>query len=107
MDEHVDTPVPKISEHEVRRAKGLATIEEAISEYRNGRFVIIIDDEDRENEGDLTIPAQFATPEAINFMARYGRGLSDVSAASRCSASTGLTRWASKPTASLRARSAG
>jgi 3,4-dihydroxy 2-butanone 4-phosphate synthase/GTP cyclohydrolase II len=58
-----------------RRATTLATIEEAIEEYRNGRFVIIIDDEDRENEGDLTIPAQFATPEAINFMARYGRGL--------------------------------
>ncbi|MEX2247612.1 MAG: bifunctional 3,4-dihydroxy-2-butanone-4-phosphate synthase/GTP cyclohydrolase II [Dehalococcoidia bacterium] len=60
---------------EARRAKGLATIEEAIEDFRNGRFVIIIDDEDRENEGDLTIPAQFATPEAINFMARYGRGL--------------------------------
>ena len=74
MDEQPDA-LPKISEHEVRRAKGLATIEEAIAEYRNGRFVIIIDDEDRENEGDLTIPAQFATPEAINFMARYGRGL--------------------------------
>jgi 3,4-dihydroxy 2-butanone 4-phosphate synthase/GTP cyclohydrolase II len=56
-------------------AKGLATVDEAIEEYRNGRFVIIIDDEERENEGDLTIPAQFATPEAINFMARYGRGL--------------------------------
>jgi len=66
---------PRIKEREVRRAKGLATIEEAIEEYRNGRFVIIVDDEDRENEGDLTIPAQFATPEAINFMARYGRGL--------------------------------
>ena len=47
----------------------------SIDEFRNGRFVIIIDDEDRENEGDLTIAAQFATPEAINFMARYGRGL--------------------------------
>ena len=67
--------LPQISEKEVRRAKGLATIEEAIDEFRNGRFVIIIDDEDRENEGDLTIAAQFATPEAINFMARYGRGL--------------------------------
>ncbi len=65
----------QITQHELRRAKGLATIEEAIEEYRNGRFVIIIDDEDRENEGDLTIPAQFATPEAINFMARHGRGL--------------------------------
>jgi 3,4-dihydroxy 2-butanone 4-phosphate synthase/GTP cyclohydrolase II len=71
----VDGQTPKISDHEVRRAKGLATIEEAIDDYRNGRFVIIIDDEDRENEGDLTIPAQFATPEAINFMARFGRGL--------------------------------
>jgi 3,4-dihydroxy 2-butanone 4-phosphate synthase/GTP cyclohydrolase II len=67
--------LPQISEKEVRRSKGLATVEEAIEEYRNGHFVIIVDDEDRENEGDLTIPAQFATPEAINFMARYGRGL--------------------------------
>ncbi len=67
--------LPKISEKEAKRARGLASVEEAIEEYRNGRFVIIIDDEDRENEGDLTIPAQFCTPEAINFMARYGRGL--------------------------------
>jgi 3,4-dihydroxy 2-butanone 4-phosphate synthase/GTP cyclohydrolase II len=58
-----------------RQARGLATIEEAIEEFRQGRFVIIIDDESRENEGDLTLPAQFATPDAINFMARYGRGL--------------------------------
>ena len=67
--------LPKISEKEVRRAKGLASIEDAIEEFRNGRFVIVIDDEDRENEGDLVIPAQFATPEAINFMAKHGRGL--------------------------------
>jgi len=53
----------------------LTTIEEAIEEYRHGRFVIIVDDEQRENEGDLTLPAQYITPEAINFMARYGRGL--------------------------------
>jgi 3,4-dihydroxy 2-butanone 4-phosphate synthase/GTP cyclohydrolase II len=53
----------------------LATIEEAIEEYRGGRFVIVIDDEHRENEGDLTLPAEHVTPEAINFMARYGRGL--------------------------------
>jgi 3,4-dihydroxy 2-butanone 4-phosphate synthase/GTP cyclohydrolase II len=57
------------------QVKGLATVEEAIEEFRKGRFVIIIDDEERENEGDLTLPAQFVTPEAINFMARYGRGL--------------------------------
>jgi len=53
----------------------MATIEEAIQEYRQGHFVIIVDDEDRENEGDLTLAAQFVTPEAINFMTRYGRGL--------------------------------
>ena len=53
----------------------LATIPEAIEEYRQGRFVIIVDDEERENEGDLTLPAEHVTPEAINFMARYGRGL--------------------------------
>ncbi|MEX2237210.1 MAG: bifunctional 3,4-dihydroxy-2-butanone-4-phosphate synthase/GTP cyclohydrolase II [Dehalococcoidia bacterium] len=58
-----------------RRPTSLATVDEAIEEYRNGRSVIIVDDEDRENEGDLTIPAQFATPDAINFMARNGRGL--------------------------------
>jgi 3,4-dihydroxy 2-butanone 4-phosphate synthase/GTP cyclohydrolase II len=57
----------------------LATIEEAIEEYRQGRFVIIVDDEERENEGDLTLPAEHVTPEAINFMARYGRGLICVS----------------------------
>jgi len=54
---------------------GLASIKEAIEEYRKGRFVVIVDDESRENEGDLTLPGQFVTPEAINFMARYGRGL--------------------------------
>jgi 3,4-dihydroxy 2-butanone 4-phosphate synthase/GTP cyclohydrolase II len=53
----------------------LSTIEEAIEEYRQGRFVVIIDDEKRENEGDLTLPAEHVTPKAINFMARYGRGL--------------------------------
>ena len=53
----------------------MATVPEAIEEFRRGRFVIITDDEDRENEGDLCIPAQFITPDAINFMAKYGRGL--------------------------------
>jgi len=51
------------------------TIEEAIDDIREGRMVILIDDEDRENEGDLTIGAEKVTPETINFMARYGRGL--------------------------------
>ncbi|HZR92934.1 MAG TPA: bifunctional 3,4-dihydroxy-2-butanone-4-phosphate synthase/GTP cyclohydrolase II [Gaiellaceae bacterium] len=52
-----------------------ATVEEALEEIRAGRPVVVVDDEDRENEGDLTIAAQFATPEVINFMATYGRGL--------------------------------
>jgi 3,4-dihydroxy 2-butanone 4-phosphate synthase/GTP cyclohydrolase II len=52
-----------------------ATVEEAIDEIRAGRFVVVVDDEDRENEGDLVIAAQFATPEAVNFMATHARGL--------------------------------
>ncbi len=53
----------------------LLTIEEAIKEIISGRMVILVDDEDRENEGDLTMAAEKVTPEAINFMAKYGRGL--------------------------------
>jgi 3,4-dihydroxy 2-butanone 4-phosphate synthase/GTP cyclohydrolase II len=53
----------------------LSSIDELIEEARNGRMFILVDDEDRENEGDLVIPAQFATPDAINFMARHARGL--------------------------------
>jgi 3,4-dihydroxy 2-butanone 4-phosphate synthase / GTP cyclohydrolase II len=52
-----------------------STVEEAIDDIRAGRMVVICDDEDRENEGDLTMAAQFCTPEAINFMAKEGRGL--------------------------------
>ena len=69
--------------HKMEIAKGsrkkrpgpFARIEDAIEAIRAGRMIIVVDDEDRENEGDLTIAAQFATPDAINFMARYGRGL--------------------------------
>jgi len=53
----------------------LVPVEEIIDEARNGRMFILVDDEDRENEGDLVIPGQMATPDAINFMATYGRGL--------------------------------
>jgi 3,4-dihydroxy 2-butanone 4-phosphate synthase/GTP cyclohydrolase II len=53
----------------------LSSPEEIIDEAKNGRMFILVDDEDRENEGDLVIPAQMATPDAINFMAKYGRGL--------------------------------
>jgi len=56
-------------------AQYLSSIDELIEEARNGRMFILTDDEDRENEGDLVIPAQFATPDAINFMARHARGL--------------------------------
>ncbi len=55
--------------------ENLSPIEEIIAEARNGRMFILVDDQERENEGDLVIPAQMATPEAINFMATHGRGL--------------------------------
>ena len=58
-----------------RSTSPFATIEEAIEDVRQGKFVIVVDAADRENEGDLTIAAQFATPEAINFMATHARGL--------------------------------
>ena len=53
----------------------LSSVQEIINEAKNGRMFILVDDEDRENEGDLVIPAQMATPDAVNFMARHGRGL--------------------------------
>jgi len=53
----------------------ISPIEDIIDDFRNGRMIILVDAEDRENEGDLVIPAQMATPEAINFMAMHGRGL--------------------------------
>jgi 3,4-dihydroxy 2-butanone 4-phosphate synthase/GTP cyclohydrolase II len=65
----------KIAEPARLRHAFLSSPEEIIDEARNGRMFILVDDEDRENEGDLVIPAQMATPDAINFMARHGRGL--------------------------------
>lgn len=53
----------------------VCTTEEAIQDIKNGKMIILVDDEDRENEGDLTIAAEFVTPESINFMAKFGRGL--------------------------------
>jgi hypothetical protein len=53
----------------------ISSVEEIIEDARNGRMFILVDHEDRENEGDLVIPAQWATPDAINFMATHGRGL--------------------------------
>src|SRR5262245_25364334 len=70
-----DSPKIRIAKGARRRRSPFAPIEEAIDVIRAGRMVIVVDDEDRENEGDLTIAAEKVTPEAINFMARHGRGL--------------------------------
>ncbi|MBN1321848.1 MAG: bifunctional 3,4-dihydroxy-2-butanone-4-phosphate synthase/GTP cyclohydrolase II [Thermoleophilia bacterium] len=59
----------------MRDRADFATIEEALEEFKAGRMVVVVDDEDRENEGDLTMAAQFVSPDAINFMALHGRGL--------------------------------
>ena len=53
----------------------ISSVEEIVADMRAGRMVILVDEEDRENEGDLVLAAEHVTPEAINFMARYGRGL--------------------------------
>jgi 3,4-dihydroxy 2-butanone 4-phosphate synthase/GTP cyclohydrolase II len=65
----------RIAKGASRKSTPFAPIEDAIEAIRAGRMIIVVDDEDRENEGDLTIAAQFATPDAVNFMARFGRGL--------------------------------
>ena len=59
----------------MRTRTPFATIDDAIADIRQGKMVVVVDDEDRENEGDLTMAAQFVTPDAINFMAKHGRGL--------------------------------
>ncbi|MEP3891738.1 MAG: 3,4-dihydroxy-2-butanone-4-phosphate synthase [Hellea sp.] len=68
-------PDSTLNETTDKQVYNLATPEEIIDDARNGRMYILVDAEDRENEGDLIIPAQFATPDAINFMAKFGRGL--------------------------------
>jgi 3,4-dihydroxy 2-butanone 4-phosphate synthase/GTP cyclohydrolase II len=71
----------KVKGSPMRMAKGarrkgpFAPIEEAVAAIRAGRLIVVVDDEDRENEGDLTMAAAKVTPDAVNFMARYGRGL--------------------------------
>ncbi len=69
------TPEGSASGATVTRSEQFSAIEAIIEDARNGRMFILVDDENRENEGDLVIPAHMCTPEAINFMARYGRGL--------------------------------
>ena len=73
----------------------LVPIEEIIDEARNGRMYILVDDEDRENEGDLIIPAQMATPAAINFMATHGRGLICLAITGQRADQLGLTMMSS------------
>jgi len=67
--------MPKLNKTSKEDVYNLATPDEIIEDARNGRMYILVDAENRENEGDLIIPAQFATPDAVNFMAKYGRGL--------------------------------
>ena len=65
-----------VGKYAISEGKGcLSSVSEILEDMRNGRMVILVDAEERENEGDLVIPAQMATPDAVNFMARYGRGL--------------------------------
>ena len=68
----------------------ISPIEQIIDDARNGRMFVLVDHEDRENEGDLVVPAQMATPESINFMARYGRGLICLAMTSERADSLGL-----------------
>ena len=81
LDEHDWNPTSdtlrKLDDYLTRQTapRALVGIEEIIDEAKNGRMFILVDDEDRENEGDLIVPAQMATPSAINFMAKHGRGL--------------------------------
>jgi 3,4-dihydroxy 2-butanone 4-phosphate synthase/GTP cyclohydrolase II len=63
------------NDYRIREYMAKSTITEAIEDIRNGKMIILVDDEDRENEGDLCLAAQFATPQSINFMAMHGRGL--------------------------------
>jgi len=67
--------MPSVNKAATDTGRVTSRIEEIIEELRNGRMVVLVDAEDRENEGDLVIPAQMATPDAINFMAKHGRGL--------------------------------
>ncbi len=76
----------------------VSTIEEAIEDIKAGKMVILVDDEDRENEGDLTMAAEAVTPEAINFMAKYGRGLICLTLTGETVDRLGLPMMASKNT---------
>jgi len=71
----LEAPFPETHPGDVRRIAPFVSVPEAIEDIRAGRMIVVVDDEDRENEGDLTIAAENVTPEIINFMAMHGRGL--------------------------------
>ena len=85
----------------IRKSPYVVSTEEAIEEIRAGRMIILMDDEDRENEGDLCMAAEKVTPEAVNFMAMYGRGLICLPMAEECVDALGLPMMVSKNTAPL------
>ncbi|MFT8736485.1 MAG: 3,4-dihydroxy-2-butanone-4-phosphate synthase [Zymomonas mobilis] len=93
-----NTPFVKGS---TKRHPFLSSVEELVEEARNGRIFILVDDEDRENEGDLIIPAQMATPAAINFMATHGRGLICLAMTKERVAGLGLAPMSSQNNAPL------
>src|SRR4029453_2878267 len=86
----------------VRKSPYVVSTEEAIEEIRAGRMIILMDDEDRENEGDLCMAAETVTPEAINFMAMYGRGLICLPMAEERVEALGLPMMVAKHPAPLR-----
>src|SRR6266542_786462 len=77
MAQRQDSTDQRLATSDKRRdpSSAFASVEDAIEEIRRGRMVVVCDGEDRENEGDLVMAAQFATPEAVNFMAKEARGL--------------------------------
>src|SRR5204863_1921444 len=85
----------------VHKSPYVVSTEEAIEEIRAGRMIILMDDEDRENEGDLCMAAETVTPEAINFMAKYGRGLICLPMAEERIEALGLPMMVAKNTAPL------
>src|ERR1700752_1847481 len=85
----------------VRKSPYVVSCEEAIAEIRAGRMIILMDDEDRENEGDLCMAAEKVTPDAINFMAKFGRGLICMPVIAETAERLGLTAMARENTAPL------
>jgi 3,4-dihydroxy 2-butanone 4-phosphate synthase/GTP cyclohydrolase II len=95
-----ETSESEVTEQSTRESP-FSTIEEAIEEIRRGRMVVVCDGEDRENEGDLVMAAQFATPEAVNFMATHGRGLICLALTSQRCEELGLNLMTAKNEAPL------